>query len=125
MSENTENKWRAENLGPRQAKQFNEALSAFQWETRTYTEITDHGEMSFTPMFGIGGVSNPKAQELMDSIKRVRALSPCRKQWRHCSLPKAVVRPCPAWDHPRLTVVRFVRCALGDLEHSKTGVFAK
>lgn len=60
-------KWTAENLGPRQAKLFNEALSKFAWEAKTVGEITDHGTFYTTPMFG--GSWTETATRLMDEIR--------------------------------------------------------
>jgi hypothetical protein len=71
MAETTEMKWRpAENLGPRQAKAFNEALSAFGWEAKTTGEITDfsQGQPSYSTLM-FGGAWSPMARELMDAIR--------------------------------------------------------
>lgn len=71
MAETTEMKWRpAENLGPRQAKAFNEALSAFGWEAKTTGEITDfsQGKPSYSTLM-FGGAWSPMARELMDAIR--------------------------------------------------------
>jgi hypothetical protein len=62
----TETKWKGENIGPRQAKTFNQAVGRFQWEAKTITEITAHGTHDVTPMFT--GPVNPQAAPLMAEI---------------------------------------------------------
>lgn len=63
-----ETKWTAQDLGPRQAKQFNEALGKFGWEAKTKTEITDHGQHSYVEMHG--GSWQPDAAPILLAIKR-------------------------------------------------------
>ncbi len=36
--------WNTSELGPRQRKTFNDALGRFNWEARTFGEITDYGD---------------------------------------------------------------------------------
>jgi hypothetical protein len=67
MEATNETKWVADNLGPRQAKAFNQAISKFNWEAKTITEITDHGTSSVTPMFT--GPVNPGAAPALLAIK--------------------------------------------------------
>ena len=64
---NDNEKWTAVNLGPRQAKAFNEAVSKFNWDAKTHKEITDYGEHLVTPMFT--GNLNPASGPLMKAIR--------------------------------------------------------
>lgn len=59
-------KWTAGEIGPRQAKAFDEAVSAYHWAARTITELLDSGPYSVTPM--VGGSGNPQAAPLMAEI---------------------------------------------------------
>ena len=64
----SDTKWTAKDLGPRQAKAFNEAVSAFGWEAKTKTEITDFGQHSYVEMFG--GSWQPGAAETLTAIRK-------------------------------------------------------
>lgn len=63
----TATKWQAREIGPRQLKAVNEAISRYNWEAKTITELTDHGQHDVTPMFT--GPVNPQAGPMMEVIK--------------------------------------------------------
>ena len=67
-------KWTAaQGLGPRQAKQFNEAIRHFEWKAKEELEITDYGQHCVTPMFP--GTPNPAAAGLMLEIEEKYGLA--------------------------------------------------
>lgn len=81
MEITNETKWNSVGLGPRQAKVFNEAFSRYSWESRTITEVTDHGESNVTPMFGT--VANSAAGPMLLAIKQHYEATVTPKNYMH------------------------------------------
>lgn len=81
MEITNETKWTATAIGPRQVKAFNEAISRYSWESRTITEVTDHGESNVTPMFG--PVSNAAAGPMLLAIKQHYEATVTGKNYMH------------------------------------------
>ncbi len=72
--------WNTSELGPRQRKTFNDALGRFNWEARTFGEITDYGDGK--PHFGtvlFGPWMNPEAPALLEAIKTGYACTVTKK----------------------------------------------
>lgn len=70
MQATVSTKWTAGEIGPRQFKAFNGALSSFSWEAKTETEITDYGSSNVTALHMGGGSLRQEAKDLMEEIKQ-------------------------------------------------------
>lgn len=68
-------KWTAQDLGPRQAKKFNDAIRDFAWKAKEEGEITDYsnGQAHYAVAM-MGPWVNPKAAELMAAIREKYSL---------------------------------------------------